>query len=904
MPLVPGARLGPYEIVAAIGAGGMGEVYRARDTRLDRDVAIKVLPDLFASDPERLARFEREAKTLAALNHPNIAHLHGLEESGVVRALVMEFVDGEELAGRLSRGPIPLFDALSLAKQVAEALEAAHEQGIIHRDLKPANIKVREDGTVKVLDFGLAKALDVPSGGSAVDAMNSPTLTLRATQLGVILGTAAYMSPEQARGVPADRRADLWAFGVVLWEMLTGRRLFDGATVSDSLAAVLKTEPDVTALPPETPAQVRRLLNRCLEKDRKRRLSDAATARIEIEEALAAGPDRSAATRTPAIWRGALPIAITAAAFAGVGGLAVWSMSPDPAPKHVVRFTVPLDEGVQFTNPGRQLVALSPDGTKMVFVANSRLYLHSMAGGLAEPIRGTDLGGAILNPVFSPDGQHLAFWTAVGQGSGTLRRIAIGGGPVTTICEIANPYGMSWADGTLFLGQGARGIVRVPDGGGSPETIVTVQEGELAHGPQLLPDGDTVLFTLATSGPEDFWSDARIVAHSLRSGTRRPLLHGGTDARYVDTGHILYAVGGTLFALPFDPAVGTTSSRGIPILEGVRRAGAGSTGTAQYAISASGTLAYIPGPAGLAAATTYDLALLDRKGGLTLLNLPRAGYETPRISPDGAHIAVAAGTAGASDIWVYDLNDKTAIRKLTIGGNNRFPVWTADSMHITFQSDREGDLAMFHQRADGSAPAERLTRPEQNASHVPQSWTTSGLTLLYSELRNGQDALWTMSLKNGKGRPLSDVQGVTNARISAEFSPDGRWVAYSGTRVAAELRVLVQPFPSTGAKYDIGRGLHPLWSRDGRELFFSPRGRFVGVPVETSGSLRIGNPIDLPAAAVNKGPTTARNMDVMPDGRFLIVVDAGRTEQRTDREPIQVVLNWFEELKARVPAGK
>ena len=911
MNLVAGHRLGPYEIISALGAGGMGEVYRARDTKLNRDVAIKVLLPAVANDPDRLARFSREAQVLASLNHPNIAHIHGLEEADGVTALVLELVEGEDLAQRIARGPIPLDEALPIARQIADALEAAHEQGIIHRDLKPANIKVRPDGTVKVLDFGLAKAMD-PAGGSSANAMNSPTLSLHATQAGIILGTAAYMSPEQARGSLVDRRADLWAVGVVLHEMLTGTRLFEGATISDTLAAILRAEPDWRTLPADTPIAIRRLLRRCLEKDRKRRLPDAADVRLEIDDAMAGGvetPPTSISTAVVArpAWRRAMPIVCAAMVGGLLIGAAAWSVRPAPSPPQAVtRFPVALPQSQLFTNAGRQLIAVSPDGTAMVYVANYRVFLRSMSEIEARPIAGTEGSqGGVTNPVFSPDGRSIVFWSAADR---TLKKIAVSGGTAVTVCPADPPYGMSWGADGIVVGQGTKGIMRVSASGGKPEWLVTLKADEVAEGPQILPGGQAVLFTLATAtGADAGWDKAHIVVQSLKSGERKTLVEGGSNASYVPTGHLVYALGGTLLGVPFDlPSLAVTGGS-TPIVEGVRLVPSDfgpmiTTGSAQFSFSHTGSLVYIPGPAS-AASAQLDLAFIDRQGAVEPLKLPPGPYEFPRISPDGKRIAFGSDDGKEAIVWIYELSGANPPRRLTFGGRNRFPIWSADGGRVVYQSDRGGDLGVFWQRADGSGTAERLTTPDQGTAHRPDSWSPKGETFLFEVTKGASYALWSFSLKDRKAAPFGDVQ--SSLPRNAIFSPDGRWVAYQSNESGVG-SVFVQPFPATGAKYQIakGTGALPFWSPDGKALFYGPGvGQWVVVSVNTQPSFTVGNPVPVPRGAFKSlGPGFARNNDIMPDGKRIIgVIQAGQTPSDGNTTQILVVLNWFEELKARVP---
>ena len=555
MTIGAGVQFGPYQILSALGAGGMGEVYRARDATLNRDVALKVLPELFALDRDRLARFKREAQVLASLNHPNIAAIYGFEESTGVQALVLELVEGSTLADRIAHGPISVEDALPIARQIAEALEAAHEQGIVHRDLKPANIKVRPDGTVKVLDFGLAKALE-PAGMTSGDVMSSPTITSPAmTQLGMILGTAAYMSPEQAKGRQADKRSDVWAFGAVLYEMLSGQRAFKGDDVSDTLAAVLRQDIDWNALPASTPAPIRRLMARCLDRDVRRRLRDIGEARIVMDDPAALTGGNPASVPTAAlppsrpIWRRAIPVVLSILVTGVLAATAAWSFKPSP-PLHVTRFLFTPPDGQPFTGLARRVIDISPDGTQIVYAANGRLYLRLMSEQNARAIPGTDIYQAVTNPVYSPDGRSVAFHATSDQ---TIKKIAVTGGAAVTLCTAAMPYGMSWGSNGIVFSQGTQGIKLVSaEGGTPPDVLVPPKDGEIPASPQMLPGGRSVLFAVATGTALNRWDTADIVAQSVATGLRQIITKGGADPRFVPTGHLVYAVGSSLYAVPFD----------------------------------------------------------------------------------------------------------------------------------------------------------------------------------------------------------------------------------------------------------------------------------------------------------------------------------------------------------------
>ena len=896
----------------------MGKVWRAHHTALNRDDALKVLPDAFASDPDRVARFRREAQVLASLNHPNIAHIYGLEQADGVQALVMELVEGSTLADRIAQGPIPIDEALPIARQIAEALEAAHEQGVIHRDLKPANIKLRPDGAVKVLDFGLAKLAE-SSGSLTSDASLSPTITSPAliTGVGVLLGTAAYMSPEQAKGKPADKRSDIWAFGCVLYEMLTGKRAFDGDDMADVLGAVVRLEPDWQALPHEMPPAVRTLLQACLVKDRRRRVADISTALFVLDTAASLAPQTTAAATPPPrprLWKRAIPIAAMAAILAtALTSVIWWTLKPSAPPATISRFSFTLPDGQAFTysNTGRQYVAFSPDGTEIAYEANRRIYLRSISNLEPRAIPGTETIEGLSNPVFSPDGRFIAFFSFADN---TLKKIAMGGGAAVTLCTADNPYGMSWGpDGIVFgqAGTGGRGIMRVSTNGGKPELLVSVKGDELADSPQMLPGGQAVLFTLAKGGATDRWDKAQILVQSLKSGERKILVEGGSDARYVPTGHLVYALGGTLFALPFDQRRLQVTGGPAPILDGVARAAlpAGNAGTAQFSVSNTGSLIYRPGPAGALALSSGGrvLGLADRNGNLDILKLPPGSYEHPRVSPDGNRVVFGTDDGKEAIVWIYDLAGTNSMRRLTFGGRNRFPIWSADGQHVAFQSDRDGDLGIFWQRADGTGAAARLTKADQGTSHAPESWSPDSKRFLFEVTKGSNVSLWAFSLEDTNAMPFGGV--LSGTPITAAFSPDGRWIGYHSDETGRDA-IYVQPFPATGAKYQIPKNNpsqidhHPVWSSDGKELFYIPAlGALAAINVTTQPSFAFGNAVPVPrkftGGATNSAPSNERDYDVTPDGK---IVGPTLASAETNTAPeIRVVLNWFEELKRLVP---
>jgi Tol biopolymer transport system component/predicted Ser/Thr protein kinase len=903
MAMPSGTRLGSYEIESVLGAGGMGEVYRARDTRLGRAVAVKVILGVFASDTNRVARFDREAKVLASLNHPHIAALYGMEEAAGQHFLVMELVEGETLAERLARGPMPVEEVLAIARQIAEALEAAHDKGIVHRDLKPANVKITPDDQIKVLDFGLAKAIE--SESAAGNVANSPTLSMMASQAGVILGTAAYMSPEQAKGFPADHRSDVFSFGTVVYEMLTGRQPFPGDTIPEVLASVLVREPEVNRLPSDLNPRLTEVLRRCLEKNPKRRWQAIGDVRAELE-LIASAPRATQAAMAPAVpprpmWRRALPVGVAAILGAALAGAAVWYLKPLPR-SALTRFSFTLPGNQQFTTgTTRHLVAISPDAAAIVYVADSRLFLRSMAEIDRRPIPGAGSGNdrGITTPVFSPDGQSIAFWSGLDR---ALMKIGITGGVATRLCPADSPFGMTWsADGIVFAQSS--GIMRVADRGGTPDVLVRLGAGEQAQSPQILPGGETVLFTLATGVAADRWDKAKVVAQSLRSEERRVLIDGGSDARYLPTGHLAYAVGGTVFAVPFDARRIEATGGPVPVIEGVRRASGAASGAANFSVSTTGTLVYLPGPVGFSAGQ-LDIALSDRRGGQTPLKLQPGPYEFPRASPDGTRIAFGSDDGKDAVVLIYDLSGTRAMQPLTFGGKNRFPIWSADAGRVTFQSDRDGDLGVFWQPADGTGTAERLTKAGQGESHVPESWSRDGNTLLFTVMKGSDVSLWTLSLHDRKIAPFGGVR--SSDQTGAQFSPDGRWVVYHATEQSSTT-VYVQPFPATGAKYQLVKRTtdaphHALWSPDGREIFYVPRvGVLEAVSVTTRPAFAFGNPVAVPRPFLGGPPSARRNFDITPDGRFVATVAPGSsTSGPAATAEIHVVLNWFEELKARV----
>lgn len=926
MGLAAGTSLGPYEILSSLGAGGMGEVYRARDPKLGREIALKILPELFATDPERLARFRREAQILASLNHPNIAQIYGVEDSDGIHALVMELVEGSTLADRIAQGPLPVDEGVSVARQIAEALEAAHEQGIVHRDLKPANIKVRSDGAIKVLDFGLAKLLEAGSAAAAPPIAyrpgltNSPTLTTPAmTMAGVILGTAAYMSPEQARGKQVDRRADIWAFGVVLFEMLTGVRPFEGETVSDILARVIEREPEWVRLPVSAPQPVVRLLRQCLKKDPRARLRDIGDARVQLEQVLSGAVDDAfpaasdvAISRIAVSKRRQLAVAITALIAGGlVAGLATWVVTGASLrrTRQTVRFAIVPSPPLP---AGNIQVAVSPDGKSLVYVSlaspgGTQLMLRGIDQLNAVPLTGT-LNARV--PFFSADGQWVGFFT-----DRELKKVSVAGGPVTTICRFAgSPRGASWAsDDTIVFATAdqSTGLLRVAAAGGEPTTLTTPDDshGEADHiYPSVLPGARAVLFTILAKGNND---DRQIAVMDLTTGKRRVVLRRGTSPAYVDSGYVMYADAGTLMAVAFDP--NRLELRGAPVavVEHVLTV----LGNPTFSASANGTLVYVPGGIGVAgAAAPRSLAWVDRQGREEPLRLPVRTYTYPRLSPDGTKVALDIRDQ-ENDIWVADLSRQTLTRLTFDPANDFYPVWTPDGRYIIFNSNRGGGGDIFRQRADGTGQIERLTTTlAGTAPHYPYSMSRDGRTLIYqnNDTKSGIDldllVFETVSGSVGGKQQSKPLIHSPASETNAEISPNGRWLAYQANERGSE-EVYVRPFPDVDSglwQISTGGGTRPVWSRAGTELLYlDVNGYLTSVPVQITGSFAFGRPTRLLNTRYFSGfggsgqAVAGRTFDVSPDGkRFLVIKDVPGDQSAAPQ--IVVIVNESEELGARV----
>jgi Tol biopolymer transport system component/tRNA A-37 threonylcarbamoyl transferase component Bud32 len=884
MSLTPGARLGGYEIVALVGAGGMGEVYRARDPKLQRDVAIKVLPDLFSRDPERLARLEREARTLAALNHPHIAHVYGVEHG----ALVMEFVDGEDLSQRIARaGAIPMDEALPIAAQIADALECAHERGIVHRDLKPANVKLRPDGTVKVLDFGLAKALEARDQTRAA-IENSPTITspFQLSQLGLILGTAAYMAPEQAKAKPVDKRVDIWAFGCVVYELLTGQRAFKGEDVTDTLAAIVRADPDWTALPPETPATVRTLLRRCLEKNPRERLPDIGAARLELKEARAgsAAPGPDVAPRPRRSW---LPWTIAGAAGIAAMVAAGYALRNRPAPDdRVIRFLV-VPPGPLSNAPALRL-ALSPDGRHLAFVApdaagNTVLWLRHLDDMQAHPIPDTVNAS---DPFWSPDSRSIAF-----VADNELRHVAINGGPVQTVCNaIVAPAGSWNRDNVLIFSLGAGGIFKAPASGGAPVAVtgpVPGAEGGIQTGPVFLPDQHHFLFTRTAAAGRT--QSVGIYVGSLDSKEVRRILPVSSNVMFAD-GHLLYMVGTTLMAQPFDSDALTVKSPAVPIVSGVQINT--TTGTGAFSVSQTGVLAYQPGPS-----TGTQLTWIDRAGKPSGTIGSATGNRDVQISPDGRTVSsTLTDELGRSpNIYLFDIARGTS-RRFTFSDGGFSAVWAPDGHRLAYAVEREDGSSDLVEKDVSGTGRQQLLYHDRDMKY-PLAFSPDGASLLYAVQKTLNVGLLRLLPLSGDRTPREIVPGDVGQE-PAEVSPDGRWMAYVSMETGRR-EVFVTSFPDAKGKWQVTTtgGDAPRWRPiDGKELYFVNGDRFMAVDVTVQpdrfdfGPARQLFEVHVPARQLG----TRSPYAIDPAGqRFLF----NTWDAKAAMMPIALVVNWTQVIK-------
>ena len=892
MPLEAGRQLGPYEILSAIGAGGMGEVYKARDPRLDRTVAIKVLPEHVAADPDLKQRFEREAKTISSLNHPHICTLYDIGSQDGIDFLVMEYLEGETLAQRLEKGALPLDQALKIAIEIADALDKAHRQGITHRDLKPGNIMITKAGT-KLLDFGLAKLKQPAPGGAGATAV--PTLSAGLTMQGTILGTLQYMAPEQLEGTEADARTDIFAFGAVVYEVATGKKAFEGKSQASLIGAILEREPTpISSLQPMSPPALDRVVSKCLAKDADRRWQTARDLHDELE--WVATEERrdavSASTRPLSGAARGLPALLAGLLVGGVVvGLTVWVVmrSGTAAPQSPMRFGINLPSDLELYFPtagGDQAVALSPDGHTVVYAAErdgvSQLYRQELGELSAVPLAGTENGGS---PTFSPNGQWVAFSTP-----GSFKRVPLNGGQaLTMLTEVTTrPNTGSWgADDTLVFGESGSGtsIRQVGASGGVAQEITRriTDEGETDHRwPELLPGGDAFLFEVIYStgrAPE-------IVVQSRETGERHPVIEGSSP-RYVSTGHLVFTRAGSLWAAPFDLDRQQVTGTAQSMIDHVNSTG--------FAISDAGTLVYAPAQV----VGGRALVWVDRDGTEQPLDVEPQQYRSVRLSPDGTQLLMAFPGSNP-DIWLHDLEQGTS-RPLTFDpAADSYPLWTPDGQRVVFSSGREGIRNLFWRRADGTGPVERLTDNENIQS--PWSWSPHGEMLVFQQARGFGWDIHVLSMESGQSTVLLGADAV---EVNAQISPDGKWIAYAANETG-EMEVWLQPFPNVeDGRWQVSRGggVAPRWSPDGRELYYrqSPQGSLMAVAVNA-------DPTPSPGRRESLFEDTyfyaeaVRTYHVSPiDGRFLMMKDDATPEDTPATADLIVVLNWHEELKRLVP---
>jgi serine/threonine-protein kinase len=892
--LTPGAKLDRFEILGLLGAGGMGEVYRAHDSRLRRDVALKLLPANFLGNAERLARFERETQVLASLSHANIAALYEIVAVPDSHALVLELVEGETLTERIARGALPVPEALGIAAQMAMALESAHERGIVHRDLKAGNVKLRPDGTVKLLDFGLAKVFDPMLAQDAAAAITVTAVEIPDRGGERVMGSPACMSPEQARGQPVDKRTDIWAFGCLLYEMLCGKRAFSGERASDVIAQILEREPDFTALPPELPANIRRLLHRCLEKDRRQRLRDIGDARLELLDALGNAAVEPTGTGPLAAWssfarrsrrRRNLMMAIVAATVAGATAWFAWRPDPIASSRPSVRFAIPE------ANVAASGLAISADGSQIAYATPRGLVVRALNSLDSRVVVPANVSQG--HPFFSPDGRWLGF-----KGWESLRRVPVTGGEAVMLADRVFPFG-TWVGTDIVFGD-TRGLFRVSAAGGKPEKLLATDDVEQIVSVEMLPAREAVLFTVIPTrgnvlGISASMPAARIEALDLRTRKKHVVLRGGARPRLTPTGHLLYTSGGTLYAVAFDSRL--LQTRGEPTAVIV------TNGLLDYAVSAEGTLVY------QSASAVFDreLVWVDRQGREVPLGTPPRPYLYPRISPDGKRVAIdvteSAGvdTGGARDIWIWDLRRSTLELFTKDPAHNPLVAWSPDGRQLAYGSERSGVSNVYRQSSDGSGVAERLF--ESDELQMPISYAPDGRLLASVGVPGQQRDIHLMSLEGTrKIEPL--IHSPAN-ELWAEVSPDGRWVAYDSDE-SGQFEVYVRPFPDAyaGSRWQVssGGGKQPLWSRAGNELFFRDfNGAVLSVPVTPGPTFAPGRPVRIIAGSGYHGAGAqggGRTYDVSPDGRrFLMLKLAGQSQA----PQLVVVLNWFDELKRMAP---
>jgi eukaryotic-like serine/threonine-protein kinase len=907
MPLAPGTQLGPYEIGAPLGAGGMGEVYRARDTRLERSVAIKILPAQFSSDPVRKQRFEREAKTISSLNHPHICVLYDVGSQDGLDYLVMECVEGETLAKRLEKGPLPLEQVLKYGTQIADALDRAHRSGVIHRDLKPGNIMLTPTGA-KLLDFGLAKPaapLTSLATLTATAAKQSP-----ATEQGAIVGTFQYMSPEQIEGNDLDGRSDIFSLGAVLYEMLTGQRAFQGKSQLSVASAILEKEPaPISRVKPLTPPALDHAIRRCLAKEPEERWQSAADLAGELQWIAEPGSQvevpallvSQRKVRERIAWGAAAVLALVAIA------LAIGFVGRAPKPLQPMRLNAEIGvDASLFTILGPSTI-LSPDGTGLAFVASSadqkqRLYLRPLDQLQASALPGTE---NVRDPFFSPNGEWIGFFA-----DGKLKKISAHGGAVVTLCDAADDRGGSWSeDGTIVFTRGAgSGLSKISSAGGSPEQLTTLnQASEHTHRwSQVLPGGKAVLFTANVLLGS--FERADIVVYTMPTGQRKTVLHGGFYGRYVPTGHLVYMHENTLFAVPFDAKRLEVTGQAAPILEGVVTNA--NTGGAQFSFSEAGNLVYVPGRSSAVLGSIY---WMERDGKFRPLRESPAGYLNPAFSPDGKRLAMEIFDGKNNDIWVYELGRDTLMRLTFASEASRVPVWTPDGQRITYSSLEKGVANLYWKRADGAGDAQRLT--ENKNPQRPYSWRADGKFLAFTQSNPDTRTDIMMLPFEGdekSGRKPGEPRFFLNSpydETSPAFSPDGRWLAYVSNESGSD-EVYVRPFPGPGGVWLIstGGGQFPKWSRTDKELFYrTPDSKLMVAAYTASGDSFVAGKPQLwsPGQFINLtnlGPFY--NFDLHPDGKRFAVVKTPGPGEGTLVNKVTFIFNFFDELRRKVPTGK
>jgi serine/threonine-protein kinase len=909
-----GQTLAHYRVTTKIGAGGMGEVFRATDSRLNREVALKLLPNEVASDADRMARFHREAQILASLSHPNIGAIYGLEESSGRHALVMELVEGEELADRIRRGPIEVNEALRIARQIAEAVEAAHEKGIIHRDLKPANIKLTPDGQVKVLDFGLAKALENTHSSRDDKVSQSPTLSVAATRAGIILGTAAYMSPEQAAGQVADKRSDVWSFGVILLEMLSGSRLFAGETVSHTLADVLRADIDWNKLPATTPPPIRRLLERCLDRDKKHRLRDIGEARIVIDDYLAgrsvSAPQVTAAPAavSPSRMR-LLPWAVAGLAIAllAAAGVALWRQPSGP-PSQTLQLDVKLATEPLWTGIGSG-IEVSPDGSSIAYIVGTgerralRLRRLDQLDGTTL-VEGMTDGSSPYNPFFSPDGKWVGYTTP-----SELKKVPVSGGTPLTLCKVQRSRGAAWLpdDTIVFTPSPVGGLFRVPASGGEPTELTKVEKTEQSHRwPQVLPGGELVLFSSLAQAPSNGFDNGTIEVLSMKSGERKVVHRGGGYPRYVPTGRLAYVNNGTLFTVPFD--LDRLEVTGSPVTAVRNVTWNSGQGAAQFSFSPTGTLAYMRGGAQI---QKFPVVWVDRNGGTTSLINDPGTYGNPRLSPDGKQLTLTVLRDNNWDIWVYDLARGVSTRLTFKDTVDSEQIWSQDSREIVYSERGTGGGAdnLFRKRADGSGDAEQLTKTD--VAMWANSWSSDGRYII-GTIGGGKFDIGIMPLDGD--RKIQPFLNTDFNEVDAAFSPDGRWVAFVSDQ-SGRAEIYVVPFPSRGGRWQISDagGGYPRWSRNGKELFYRVEDGIMAASIEVVGdSLQTGKPRRLftgnfqgGIAGLEIAGEVFGDYDVTPDGNRFVMFSAALDADALERQGIvTLVTSWFDQLGGESQGGR